>query len=77
MVLIVQNAWPEFEKYYELASAIITNEGGITSHGVVVARELKIPCIVATKIATHIFKNGDIVEVNANNGVVKILKKKK
>jgi phosphoenolpyruvate synthase/pyruvate phosphate dikinase len=39
MVLIVQNAWPEFTPYYRLASAIVTNEGGITSHGVVVSRE--------------------------------------
>lgn len=75
MVLIVQNAWPELSKYYKSASAIITNEGGITSHGVVVARELKIPCIVGTKIATKIFKTGDLVEVDANKGIVRKLKK--
>jgi phosphohistidine swiveling domain-containing protein len=71
MVLVVQNAWPEFTKYYSLASAIVTNEGGITSHGVVVSRELGIPCIVGTRIATKIFKNGDMVEVDANTGVVR------
>ncbi|MBI4050121.1 MAG: hypothetical protein HY398_01585, partial [Candidatus Doudnabacteria bacterium] len=71
MILIVQNAWPEFAKYYKLASAIITNEGGITSHGVVVSREFGIPCIVGTKIATKVFKDGDLVEVDANRGIVK------
>lgn len=75
MVLIVQNAWPELVAYYPLASAIVANEGGITSHGVVVAREFKIPCIVRTHIATKIFNTGDVVEVNANEGVVKILKR--
>ena len=61
MILIVQNAWPEFQPYFQMASAIVTNEGGITSHGVIVARELGIPCIVGTKIATHIFKTLNII----------------
>jgi len=76
MILIVQNAWPEISAYFPLASAIVTNEGGITSHGVVVAREFEIPCIVGTRIATKIFKTGDLVEVDADKGIVKILKKK-
>lgn len=71
MVLIIQNAWPEFNRYYKQAAAIVTNEGGITSHGVVVAREFSIPCIVGTKIATKIFKTGDSVEVDANRGIVR------
>ncbi|EKE20566.1 MAG: Pyruvate, water dikinase [uncultured bacterium] len=56
------------------AAAIITDEGGITSHAAVIARELKIPCIVGTKHATQVLKDGDLVEVNANRGVVKIIK---
>jgi len=75
MVLVVQNTWPEFELYYEKASAIVANEGGITSHGVVVAGELGIPCIVGTKIATHVFKSGDTVSVDANTGTVRILRR--
>lgn len=74
MILIVQNAWPDLQPYYEQASAIVTNEGGITSHGVVVARELGIPCVVGTRIATKVFTTGDIVEVDANRGVVTIIK---
>lgn len=73
MVLIIQNAWPELIRYYKLSSAIITNEGGITSHGVVVAREFNIPCIVGTRIATKILETGDKVEVDANKGIVKKL----
>lgn len=73
MILIIQNAWPELAAYYPLAAAIVTNEGGITSHGVVVAREFNIPCIVRTYTATEIFKTGDTVEVDANRGVVRKL----
>jgi pyruvate,water dikinase len=56
--------------------AIVTDEGGITCHAAVISRELEIPCIVGTKIATQVLKDGDLVEVDANKGVVKILKKK-
>ncbi len=56
--------------------AIITDLGGISSHAAVVAREFKIPCIVGTKIATKVLKYGDFLEVDANKGMVKILKKK-
>ncbi len=56
------------------ASAFVTNQGGITSHAAVMARELQKPCIVGTKIATKIFKDGDLVEVDANKGVVRKIK---
>ncbi len=55
------------------AGAIVTDEGGITCHAAITARELKKPCITGTKIATQVLKDGDLVEVDANNGFVKIL----
>ena len=54
------------------AKAIVTDEGGITSHAAVISRELKIPCVIGTKIATKVLKNNDLVEVDADNGVVRI-----
>jgi pyruvate,water dikinase len=56
------------------AGGIITDEGGITSHAAIIAREFKIPCVVGTKIATQIIKTGDLVEIDGNTGVVSILK---
>jgi phosphoenolpyruvate synthase/pyruvate phosphate dikinase len=53
--------------------AIITDEGGITCHAAIVARELKKPCIIGTKIATQILRDGDLVEVDADDGIVRIL----
>jgi phosphohistidine swiveling domain-containing protein len=68
---------PEYIKYIKKVGAIITDEGGLLSHASILARELKIPCIIGTKIATKVLKNGDLVEVDADKGIVKILKSKK
>ena len=57
------------------AVAIITDEGGITCHAAIIARELKKPCIIGTKIATKVLKDGDMVEVDADKGIVKIVKR--
>lgn len=58
------------------ATAIVTDEGGITCHAAIVSRELKKPCIIGTKIATKVLKDGDLVEVDANKGIVRIIKQK-
>ena len=58
------------------AKAIVTDEGGVTSHAAVVSRELGIPCVIGTKLATKVFKDGDFVEVDAEKGIVKIVGKK-
>lgn len=67
----------DFVPLMKRAAAFVTNEGGITSHASIVSRELNKPCIIGTKIATKILKDGDLVEVDANKGIVKILKRKK
>ena len=72
-VLVTTMTRPEFVPLLKQASAIITDEGGITSHAAIVSRELKIPCIIGTKVATKVLKDGDKVEVNANHGVVRII----
>lgn len=53
------------------AAAIITDEGGIMCHAAIVAREFKIPCIIGTKIATQVLKDGDKVEIDAERGIVR------
>jgi len=64
---------PEFLPAMKKASAIITDEGGLTCHAAIISRELGIPCIIGTKIATKVFKDGDIVEVDATRGIVTML----
>ena len=66
---------PEFVPYLKKAKAIVTDEGGITCHAAIVSRELKKPCIVGTKVATRILKEGSKVKVNTEEGFVLISKK--
>lgn len=75
-ILISETTYPALVPAMKLASAIITNVGGLTCHAAIVSRELKIPCIVGTKIATKVLHDGDLVEVDADKGVVRILKRK-
>lgn len=58
----------------ELASAIVTDIGGITCHAAIVSRELKIPCVIGTRVATKTLKDGDLVEVDADRGLVRKIK---
>lgn len=57
------------------AAAFVTNQGGVTSHAAIVAREMKTPCIIGTKVATAALHDGDLVEVDANSGVVRVIKR--
>jgi pyruvate,water dikinase len=74
-ILVTAMTRPEYLISMRKAAAIITDDGGITCHAAIISRELKIPCIIGTKYATRILKDGDLVEVDANKGIVKILKK--
>jgi len=74
-VLVTSMTRPEYVPLMKIASAIVTDEGGITCHAAIVSRELKTPCIIGTKNASRILKDGDEVEVDANIGIVRIIKK--
>lgn len=65
---------PDIVPAMKMAAAIVTEQGGITSHAAIVSRELGTPCVIGTKIATKVLHDGDLVEVDANRGIVRILK---
>jgi len=73
-ILVTAMTTPDFLPCMNRAVAFITDEGGITCHAAIVAREMNKPCIIGTKIATQVLKDGDLVEVDAINGIVRILK---
>ena len=73
-ILVSTMTRPEFVSLMKLSSCIITDEGGIACHAAIVSRELGLPCIIGTKIGTGVLKDGDLVEVDADKGVVKTLK---
>lgn len=72
-ILVAQTTNPNLMPVIRQAAAIATDEGGLTCHAAIVSRELKIPCVVGTKIASKFLKDGDLVEVDANKGTVKKL----
>lgn len=74
-ILVTSMTTPDFISAMKKAKGIITDEGGISCHAAIVSRELKKPCIIGTKIATKVLKDGDLVQIDANKGIVKILKK--
>lgn len=73
-ILVTSNTRPEFVPMMHRALAVIIDEGGITTHAAIVSRELGKPCIIGTKVATKVLKDGDTIEVDVNTGIVKISK---
>lgn len=74
-ILVTAYTAPEFVPAMKNAIAIVTDTGGITSHAAIVSRELGKACVIGTKIATATLKDGDIIEVDANKGIIRILKR--
>ncbi len=75
-ILVAELTTPDFVPAMERAAAFVTDTGGITSHAAIIAKEFNKPCIVGTEIATKILKDGDLVEVNATTGTIKVLSRK-
>lgn len=72
-ILVTGMTRPEFLPLMKKAAGIVTNEGGITCHAAIVSRELGKPCIIGTQQATQLIQDGQLVEVRANHGTVRIL----
>lgn len=69
-VLVTEMTNPDFVPAMRKASAIVTDKGGRTSHAAIVSREIGIPCVVGTELATHILKNGETITVDGRQGKV-------
>lgn len=72
-ILIAVTTHPDFISAMHRAAAFVTDEGGLTSHAAIIAREMKKPCIVGTKRATDVFKDGDMVRVNGEKGIIELV----
>ncbi|MFC1727975.1 PEP-utilizing enzyme [Nanoarchaeota archaeon] len=70
-VMVTSMTQPNMIPIVKKAAGIVADEGGITSHAAIIAREFGIPCIVGCLEAAQIFNNGDIIEVDADNGAVR------
>ncbi len=75
-ILVAVMTFSNFIPAMEKAVGFVTDEGGILCHAAIVSREMRKPCLIGTKVATKLLKDNDLVELDANQGVVNILKKK-
>lgn len=73
-ILVTSMTTPEMVPVMRKAAAFVTDEGGVTCHAAIISREMKKPCVIGTKIATKVLKDGDLVEVDADKGIVRKLK---
>jgi len=69
-VLVAEMTTPDFVPAMKRASAIVTDRGGRTAHAAIVSRELGIPCVVGTEVATKTLKDGQEITVDGSGGTV-------
>jgi pyruvate,water dikinase len=69
-ILVTDMTNPDFVPFMKIASAIVTDKGGVTSHAAIVSRELAIPCIVGTETATKVMETGKQYTIDSRNGIV-------
>jgi phosphohistidine swiveling domain-containing protein len=70
-ILVAPNTRPEYLPIMRLAKAVVTEEGGLTSHAAIVARELLVPTIIGVQGAITKLRDGDQIEVDSNTGIVR------
>ncbi|HSP77975.1 MAG TPA: PEP/pyruvate-binding domain-containing protein, partial [Myxococcaceae bacterium] len=69
-ILVTTMTSPDWVPTLRRTAAIITDSGGMTSHAAIVSRELRIPCVVGTRNATKVLRDGEEVTVNGATGEV-------
>jgi phosphoenolpyruvate synthase/pyruvate phosphate dikinase len=72
-VLVAIATEPPWTPLFATASAIVTDSGGVLSHSAVVAREYRIPAVVGAGNATTTFKDGQLIEVDGDAGIVQVV----
>lgn len=72
-VLVAKSTMPPWTPLFGIAVAVVTDTGGVLSHCAVVAREYRIPAVVGTGRATERFQDGQFLEVNGDEGIVRMI----
>ncbi|MCH7523301.1 MAG: hypothetical protein IH920_05980, partial [Chloroflexi bacterium] len=71
-ILVCPATMPPWTPLFGIASAVVTDHGGVLSHTAIVAREYQIPAIVGTKVATTLIRDGQTITVDGSAGTVKL-----
>lgn len=72
-ILVAETTAPPWTPLFARAAAVVTDTGGILSHCAVVAREYMIPAVVGIGMATHVIQDGQLLEVDGTDGIVRII----
>lgn len=72
-IMVTHDTTTELTSIIKMSRAIVADYGSLLSHTAIVSREFKIPCLVNTKMGTKLVKDGDELEVDASNGIVRII----
>jgi pyruvate,water dikinase len=72
-VLVCQTTAPPWTPLFAIAAAVVTDSGGILSHGAICAREYGIPCVAGSQVGTSRIPEGALVTVDGGRGTVTIL----
>ena len=73
-ILVAATTSPAWTPLFATVAAVVTDTGGVLSHSAVVAREYRIPAVVGTGVATARIADGELVEVDGDRGVVRIIR---
>jgi pyruvate,water dikinase len=74
-ILIAPFTDPAWSPYFITAAGLVVEQGGILSHGSIVAREYGLPAVTNVASATRVIRTGDLVQVDGNRGCVSVLKR--
>ncbi len=69
-ILVTPMTMPDFVPAMKISAGIITNEGGVLCHAAIMSRELRKPCVIGTKNATSVIKTGQVITLDADNGII-------
>ncbi|OGY45282.1 MAG: phosphoenolpyruvate synthase [Candidatus Buchananbacteria bacterium RIFCSPHIGHO2_01_FULL_39_14] len=69
-ILVTDMTDPDWEPIMKIGAGIVTNQGGRTCHAAIVSRELGIPCIVGTAMATKKIKSGQSITLSCTEGEI-------
>jgi pyruvate,water dikinase len=75
-ILIAPFTDPAWSPYFITAAGVVMEQGGILSHGSIVAREYGLPAVTNVLSATRVIRTGDLVQVDGNRGHVSVLKRR-
>ncbi len=71
-ILVSRSTNPEWTPLLAVAKAVVTDTGGALCHAAIVSREYGIPAVVGTQNATEILKDGQTIEVNGSEGLIRV-----